>query len=123
MPLKTTPASGGWGWAWLTPAWAATVRPTISAVAAMLSTAVIQRRIRRVIVTSLVRWHPVVRDHRWFEAAAAPDGSAWRRGPTRPQAGYTRFLGACRALADPLRPSRHVRGRAPLISAAPARCA
>jgi len=47
-------------WAWLTPAWAATVRPTISAVAAMLSTAVIQRRIRRVIVTSLIRLHPVV---------------------------------------------------------------
>jgi hypothetical protein len=40
----------------------------------MLSTAVIHRRIRRVIVTSLIRLHPVVRDHRWFEAAAAPDG-------------------------------------------------
>jgi hypothetical protein len=60
--------------AWLTPAWAATVSPTISAVAAMLSTAVIQRRIRRVIAASLIRWRPVVRDHRCFEAAAAPDG-------------------------------------------------
>ncbi len=47
-------------WAWLTPAWAATVRPTISAVAAMLSAAVIQSRIRRVIVTSLIRLRPAV---------------------------------------------------------------
>src|SRR6266576_3823316 len=60
MALRLIPAGGGWVGAWLTPAWAATARPTISAVAAMLSTAVIHRRIRRVMVTSLVRLHPVV---------------------------------------------------------------
>src|SRR6266566_37455 len=74
MALKAIPARATWVWAWPTPAWAATARPTISAVAAMLSTAVIQRRSRRVIVTSLIRLHPAVRDHRWFEAAAAADG-------------------------------------------------
>src|SRR6266516_4728592 len=60
MALRAIPARGGWVWAWLTPAWAATARPTISAVAAMLSTAVSHRRTRRVMVTSLVRLHPVV---------------------------------------------------------------
>src|SRR5262249_13400482 len=39
---------------WWTLAWAVTVRPTISVIVAMLSTAVIQRRARRVIVTSLI---------------------------------------------------------------------
>src|SRR5262245_25123617 len=48
------PARGGLGWAWCTLAWAVMVRPTISAVAAMVMTAVIQRRIRRVIAVSLL---------------------------------------------------------------------
>src|SRR5205809_382376 len=97
MPLRLIPARGGWVGVWLTPAWAATVRPTISAVAAMLSTAVIQRRIRRVIVTSLIRLHPAVRDHRWFEAAAAADGY--------PPAGGHHPAPArrCRAAAPPAR--------------------
>src|SRR5262245_2508566 len=43
---------------WFTPAWAATVKPTISAVAAMLKTAVIQRRTRRVIAASFTRFVP-----------------------------------------------------------------
>src|SRR5215470_115702 len=87
MALRAIPARGGWVWTWLTPAWAATVRPTISAVAAMLSIAVIQRRARRVIVTSLIRLRPVVRDHRWFGAAAPADGY-------RPPATATRARGS-----------------------------
>src|SRR5215468_4527075 len=59
MPLKTIPARGGLGWAWFTPAWAVMARPAISAVAAaMVRTAVIQRRMRRVIAVSFTRCGP-----------------------------------------------------------------
>src|SRR5438034_6253170 len=58
MPLKVIPATGGLGWAWCTPAWAATARPTISAVAAIVRTAVIHSRSRRVIATSFTRCVP-----------------------------------------------------------------
>src|SRR5215470_261976 len=63
MPLKAIPATGGLGWAWCTPAWAVMARPTTSAVAAMVSTAVIQRRICRVrvIAVSFARCVPAVR--------------------------------------------------------------
>src|SRR5215475_6129329 len=75
MPLKTIPARGGLGWAWFTPAWAVMVRPAISAVAAaMVRTAVIQRRMRRVIAVSFTRCGPRSADHRGFEAAATADG-------------------------------------------------
>src|SRR5215510_10040213 len=74
MPVRAIPARGGWVSAWWTPAWAATVRPTISAVAAIPSTAVIHRRARRAIMTSLIQLLPRSRDQRCFEAAAAPDG-------------------------------------------------
>src|SRR5215831_12241933 len=53
MALKVIPARGGLGWAWCTPAWAVTARPTTSAVAAMVNNAVIQRRIRRVSVIAV----------------------------------------------------------------------
>jgi hypothetical protein len=46
----------------------------------MLSTAVIQSRIRRVIVTSLLRLRPVVWDQWWFGAAAAAYG--YRAAPS-----------------------------------------
>src|SRR5215468_6670371 len=76
MELKTIPASGGLGWVWCTAAWAVTVRPTISAVAAAtVRTAVIQRRMRRVIAVSFPRCVPRSADHRWFEAATPADGS------------------------------------------------
>src|SRR5262245_63943128 len=53
------------------------VRPTISAVAATVSTAVIQRRIRRVIAVSpLLDASPRSADQWWFEAAAPADGAA-----------------------------------------------
>src|SRR5215475_9736303 len=75
MPLKTIPARGGLGWAWFTPAWAVMVRPAVSAVAAaMVRTAVIQRRMRRVIAVSFTRCGPRSADHRGFEAAATADG-------------------------------------------------
>src|SRR6266516_5624736 len=101
MALKAIPARATWVWAWPTPAWAATVRPTISAVAAMLSTAVIQRRTRRVIVTSLIRLRPVVGDHRWFEAAAAPDGYRIAAGTGPPARREAReLLARCRGSAE-----------------------
>src|SRR5215813_2838611 len=60
MLLKMMPARGGLGWVWVTPAWAVMVRPTISAVAATVSTAVIQRRMRRVIAISFCSMRPAV---------------------------------------------------------------
>ena len=43
---------------WLPPVWAAMARPTISPVAPMVPTAVIQRRTRRVIAISFTRCVP-----------------------------------------------------------------
>src|SRR5262245_32200794 len=88
MALKVTPATGGLGWAWCTPAWAVTARPTTSAVAAMVSTAVIHRRIRRVSVIAVSFYSmrpPRPGDHQWFEAAAPADGAAapGRKTPAR----------------------------------------
>src|SRR5437868_4591762 len=74
MPLKLTPASGGLGWAWFTPAWAATARPTISAITAIVRTAVIHSRTGRVIATSFTRSFPCSGIIGWFEAVAAADG-------------------------------------------------
>src|SRR5215472_433056 len=75
MALRAIPARGGLGWAWLTLAWAVMVRPTISAAAAaVVMTAVIQRRMRRVIAVSFTRCIPRSADHWGFEAAATADG-------------------------------------------------
>src|SRR5262249_60598181 len=81
MPVRAIPARGGWVSAWWTPAWAATVRPTISAVAAIPSTAVIHRRARRVMMTSLIQLLPRSRDQRCVEAPAAPDGDRLAPAP------------------------------------------
>src|SRR5215813_8219914 len=63
------------------------VRPTIRAVAATVSTAVIQRRMRRVrvIAVSFTRCVPRSADHWRFEAAALTDGAAapGRKTPAR----------------------------------------
>src|SRR5215813_411767 len=88
MALKVMPATGGLGWAWCTPAWAVTARPTTSAVVAMVSTAVIQRRICRVRVIAVSFYSMRPRgpgNHRWFEAAAPADGAAspGRKTPAR----------------------------------------
>src|SRR5215470_8586032 len=99
MALKVIPARTAWvgvgAWA---PAWAAMLKPIVSAIMAMLSTAVVQRRTRRVIVTSSISVHPVLGDHRRFDTAPAPDwyargrpgGATQRRHSHGGQAGGTR---------------------------------
>src|SRR5215471_11954280 len=80
--MNLHPEAAAWVGAWA-PAWAAMLRPIVSAIATMLSTAVVQRRTRRVIVTSSISVHPRARGSPGIRRRTRP-GLVPARGRSRP---------------------------------------